>query len=385
MIYIIDWMSDESRHDSDENVYNINEICNNLLMGGSMIVPIITYLCILLISILSVVSIGSILTVVGIEFGKNDLLIKDTNKYKLLKYLKNDYDTIIKLNIFLINIIVSCYILLLSIYIFILMTLAAFYSIAGIGLRIKLDKANYDFGKIVNKNAIGGFMFTLILYGFHSFYFKGILLSSLEETQKSIDDCEKVIIDKVKKDDIIVENSFLDLFQDKTDVSQNIILEYCKTVQDDKKKQNYLLLYKLYSHVYNQIPANNPDKNLIKKYFFGDKTEKNNQTYDSNGALLYPYVSFFSNESGIIQIPLWDEQDESCIQVNKDIRAINLEFSKVYIKDNSALMIVYCILFAFFAVVSLFFFGKIMHDDPSIGIIINQIETFRNNMFGSKE
>ena len=95
-------MSDESRHDSDENVYNINEICNNLLMGGSMIVPIITYLCILLISILSVVSIGSILTVVGIEFGKNDLLIKDTNKYKLLKYLKNDYDTIIKLNIFLI-------------------------------------------------------------------------------------------------------------------------------------------------------------------------------------------------------------------------------------------------------------------------------------------
>ena len=73
------------------------------------------------------------------------------------------------------------------------------------------------------------------------------------------------------------------------------------------------------------------------------------------------------------------------IQVNKDIRDINLEFSKVYIKDNSALMVIYCILFALFAVASLFFFGKIMNDDPSIGFIVQHLDIFFKNMLGSKE
>jgi hypothetical protein len=158
----------------EKKILEVNKMIKTLLGGVFTVVPMLTYLIVLLILVFSLLNIIIFPIAIISDWTSDDILIKDTFKYKLLEYSSKHsnesyfFISYIKYAIFF---MIACYIAIIVIFmfIFILWLIATLFTLTSSAFQ--LDAADYKASDYINLPVIMGVVVSFSVYGFYLLFF----------------------------------------------------------------------------------------------------------------------------------------------------------------------------------------------------------------------
>ena len=357
-------------------------IFDNFLNNILFIIILVCILFIIVIFILSVANFFIVLYFIIIDFFNtffnDNLIIKETNHYKLINLLKCTNKSYSNDNLFIfINeymIISMTQILyfivgIILVYLLVIIIIFIYYNLV-IG-----ENYQFSFGIDLTFIYIGLFifLFSIIQISFFTIFFNTYIMNIYQDISDTNVSIDKFIHDNLP--DKSQKGLYDIIYKDKNDTS--LINNYIKSSIILEKD---LLLYDLYIYINTYIGSSDSNYELIGNYLLN----KNNDIsfYDLiNANIILPIQKYHEK----LDIYNKDSNTSSSLdRIDAAIETLNTNIEKInsyIIKNNNAtkLPIYYILLYCFFMILLMFFtiFG-IMY------IIINAKTEFFNNIFNIK-
>ena len=279
----------------EKKLLEVNKMIKTLLGGIFTIVPMVTYIIVLLILVLSLLNIVIFPVAVISDWFSDDILIKDTFKYKLLEYSSKNFNnesyffiSYIKYSIFF---MLSCYIAIIVICMFTIIVwfIATLFTLTS--STFELDQADYKADDYINLPVIMGVVVSCTVYGFYLLFFQKYISNQLMEMKEDIDNVDQYIRDELRSGSGYIKKDFFKMFKEKSPGGvKNEGTEVGQVILKDLNEGNYeeakckTLFYVLYSVLYDNIPPQNKNKELVAYYFLKNpkQVDDENKSFEFN-------------------------------------------------------------------------------------------------------
>ena len=335
----------------EKKILEVNKMIKTLLGGVFTVVPMLTYLIVLLILVFSLLNIIIFPIAIISDWTSDDILIKDTFKYKLLEYSSKHsnesyfFISYIKYAIFF---MIACYIAIIVIFmfIFILWLIATLFTLTSSAFQ--LDAADYKASDYINLPVIMGVVVSFSVYGFYLLFFEKYISSILGEMKRDIDSVDEFIRDELRSGSGYIKKDFFKLFKEKspggvkkegTVVGQVILKDLNEGNYQEAKCKT--LFYILYSVVYDNIPPQNKNKELVAYYFLKNPklVEEENQSFEFNNEKRpMTFYSLFLERTGpsCLDHDIFDELDIFHLE-NKKVKELKRDVEKIIFEIDEML------------------------------------------------
>jgi hypothetical protein len=360
-----------------KKILEINKMIRTMLGGIYKIVPMLVYIVVLLILVLSLLNIIIFPIAVLSDWFSDDILIKDTFKYRLLEYASGNQNTesyfFLSYIKYLIFFMTACYfaVLIISMFTFILWCIATLFTL--ISSAYKLDDANYKASDFINQPVIMGLIVSIAVYGFHSLFFQKYISNQLANMKSDIDNVDKFIREELRSGSGYVKKDFFKIFREKSPggikkegtAAGQIIL---KDVQDGnyQEAKTKTLFYILYSILYDNIPPQNPNKEIVAYYFLKNpQIQKDNSLEFNNEPRPMTFYSLFMDKSGpgcadhnaMDELEIFHLDNKKLKELKRDVEKILYELDEMLTRkinfENKSFVFGILILMLFFTILLL--------------------------------
>ena len=391
----------------EKRILEVNKMIKTLLGGVFAVVPMATYIIALLILVLSLLNIIIFPIAVISDWTSDDILIKDTFKYKLLEYSSKNssesyfFISYIKYAIFF---MLACYIAIIVIFmfIFIIWLIATLFTLTS--STFQLDAADYKADDYINLPVIMGVVVSFSIYGFYLLFFDKYIVSTLSEMKKDIDNVDEFIRDELRSGSGYIKKDFFRLFKEKSPGGvKNEGTAVGQVILKDLNEGNYqeakckTLFYILYSVVYDNIPPQNKNKELVAYYFLKNPkmVEEDNQSFEFNNEKRpMTFYSLFLERTGascldhniLDELDIFHLENKKVKELKKDIEKIVYEIDEMLTRkvnfENKSFIFGIFLLVMFLIVVVLIAMYNYFILESSNHITLHPIAKFVDMIYG---
>lgn len=317
----------------DSNRFNIFEGLNIIFSVTFPLAISISYILILAIVFLCIINVV-LFIITGIYYltkGSSDTILKDTIKYKLLNYVDYAIDGIVTKTLeedkkskakepifflfvinYFISIIFMIYIVLTIFYVGAFLMFLIVKIVLPFFSEIKSDNIDMEkdnlFIRYINFKTFIGLVIAVLFFVLYHVFFVKYMHPKLSTVRSAIHKIDVFIQQSISRYGKTISKDVLDVLKNKGKEDtmgayskmDNIIKKHFANNEYDKCKQA-ILLFTLYSHIYDKIPHSNQKAlKLINYYFFNDPENQDddiNVKEDITSEL--SYISLMTEENGI--------------------------------------------------------------------------------------
>ena len=380
---------------TDEQVqpFKINEIINNIFSVSFNVSMILIFFVVLAISLMATVNLLMLIIYVIYETvsSREDTIIKDTLKYKIIQYADFLSGFSSQEPLFMINTSASLVSLIIMIYVFLVficmicIILYFTYTILVPALYpnflIDGSMSGKSFAQYISVAMFAGLVFAIVLGVFHTLYINNIVKPEVMNIKKKIASIDKTIKRQLNSPDNKFNAELFDNLITKTKGTA-YLSDFRKYVMNDYKQKDYskaqqkIIMIILYSHLYDNIPDTNPRAlQLVNYYFFKEpyipaaEMEINvNDTSD----LSFVSLLLDKNNVGAISDELINYDFYTGIEKDANIRKVrenvmrffnnlNKELTAFTFQNKLHLFIWYIVIFFVLTIIALYIYMQVVY------------------------
>ena len=419
---------------TDEKVqpFKINEIINNIFSVSFNVSMILIFFVVLAISLIATVNLLILIVYVIYETvsSREDTIIKDTLKYKIIQYADFLSGFSSQEPLFMINTSASLISLIIMIYIFLvficMLCIILYFTYTVLvpalypNFLIDGSMSGKSFAEYISVALFAGVIFAIVLGVFHTLYMNQIVKPEVMNMKKKIASIDKTIKRQLNSPDNKFNAELFDNLIIKTKGTV-YLSDFRKYIMNDYKQKDYakaqqkIIMIILYSHLYDNIPDTNPRAlQLVNYYFFKEpyipiaEMEIND---DDTSDLSFVSLLLDKNNVGAIGDDLINydfytletgmKQDVNIQKVRDNVirffNNLNKELTSFTFQNKLHLFIWYIVIFFVLTVIALYIYMRVVYKmsngtfnkpmEALAGSIVYVIETtaFTNKPEGTEQ